>query len=86
VRENQGKQVIRYTALTRWQALSLVISSSLHATGAKRMLWIIFAVLLALWFLGMVSAYTVGGLIHILLALAVITLIFNLMSGRRSAA
>ena len=48
------------------------------------MLWTIFVVLLVLWLLGMVSAYTLGGFIHILLVLAVITLIFNLVSGRRA--
>ena len=49
------------------------------------MLWTIFVVLLVLWFLGLVTSYTLGGFIHILLLLAVITLIFNLISGRRSA-
>jgi hypothetical protein len=49
------------------------------------MLWTIFVILLVLWFLGLVTSYTLGGFIHILLVLAVITLIFNLMSGRRSA-
>jgi len=49
------------------------------------MLWTIFVVLLVLWLLGLVTSYTLGGFIHILLVLAVITLIFNLISGRRSA-
>lgn len=49
------------------------------------MLWTIFVILLVLWFLGLVTSYTMGGFIHILLVLAVITLIFNLISGRRSA-
>jgi hypothetical protein len=49
------------------------------------MLWTIFVVLLVLWLLGVVSAYTMGGFIHILLLLAVITLVFNLLSGRKSA-
>lgn len=49
------------------------------------MLWTVFVVLLVLWFLGLVSSYTLGGFIHILLVLAVITLIFNLVSGRGSA-
>ena len=38
------------------------------------MLWTLFVVLLVLWFLGLVSSYTLGGFIHILLVLAVITL------------
>ena len=49
------------------------------------MLWTIFVLLLVLWLLGIVSAYTLGGFIHILLVLAVIVLIFQLISGRRAA-
>jgi Family of unknown function (DUF5670) len=49
------------------------------------MLWTIFVILLVLWFLGLVSSYTLGGYIHILLVLAVIVLIFQLLAGRRSA-
>ena len=49
------------------------------------MLWTILVILLVLWLLGMVSSYTAGGLIHILLVVAVIILIVNLVSGRRGA-
>ncbi|PYV55690.1 MAG: lmo0937 family membrane protein [Acidobacteria bacterium] len=49
------------------------------------MLWTIFVILLVLWLLGLVSSYTLGGFIHILLVLAVIVLIINLVSGRRTA-
>jgi hypothetical protein len=49
------------------------------------MLWTIFVVLLILWLLGLVSSYTLGGFIHILLVLAVVVLVINLVSGRRSA-
>lgn len=49
------------------------------------MLWTIFVVLVVLWLLGMVTSYTLGGFIHILLVLALITLVFNLVSGRRAA-
>jgi hypothetical protein len=48
------------------------------------MLWTITIILFVLWVLGMVSSYTLGGWIHILLVLAVIMLIFNLLSGRRA--
>jgi hypothetical protein len=48
------------------------------------MLWTITIVLFILWILGLVSSYTLGGWIHILLVLAVIVLIFNLLSGRRA--
>jgi hypothetical protein len=47
------------------------------------MLWTITIILFILWLVGMVSSYTMGGWIHILLVLAVIVLIFNLLSGRR---
>jgi hypothetical protein len=47
------------------------------------MLWTITVILVVLWLLGLVSGYTVGGWIHILLVLAIIVLIFNLLSGRR---
>jgi len=47
------------------------------------MLWTIIVILLVLWLLGMVSSYTLGGLIHILLVVAVIVLIVRLVSGRR---
>ena len=49
------------------------------------MLWTLFIILLVLWLLGVVSSYTLGGFIHILLVLAVIALIFQLLSGRRVA-
>ena len=48
------------------------------------MLWTITIVLFVLWLVGIVSSYTLGGWIHILLVLAVIVLIFNLLSGRRA--
>lgn len=49
----------------------------------KVMLWTIFVILLVLWLLGLVSSYTLGGFIHILLVLAIVVLIINLVSGRR---
>jgi len=49
------------------------------------MLWTLFVILLVLWLLGVVTSYTLGGFIHILLVLAVIALIFQLISGRRRA-
>jgi uncharacterized membrane protein len=52
--------------------------------GEEAMLWTITIILFVLWLVGMVSSYTLGGWIHILLVLAVIVLIFNLLSGRRA--
>ncbi|PYX74255.1 MAG: lmo0937 family membrane protein [Acidobacteria bacterium] len=48
------------------------------------MLWTIFVILLVLWLLGLVSSYTLGGFIHILLVLALVVLVINLLSGRRT--
>ena len=47
------------------------------------MLWTIFVVLLVLWLLGMVSSYTLGGFLHILLVVALVVLVINLIQGRR---
>jgi hypothetical protein len=47
------------------------------------MLWTIFVILLVLWLLGIVSSYTLGGFIHILLVLALVVLLIQLISGRR---
>ena len=46
------------------------------------MLWTIFVILLILWLLGMVSSYTLGGFIHILLLLAVVVLLIRIIQGR----
>jgi hypothetical protein len=47
------------------------------------MLWTLFVVLLVLWLLGMVSSYTMGGFLHILLVVALVVLVINLIQGRR---
>ncbi len=48
------------------------------------MLWTIFVILLILWLLGF-SLHVGGGLIHLLLVIAVVVLVFNLITGRRTA-
>jgi len=48
------------------------------------MLWTICMVLIVLWLLGMVTSYTMGGLIHILLVIAIIVVLVNVISGRRA--
>jgi hypothetical protein len=49
------------------------------------MLWTIFVILLVLWLLGIVSSYTLGGFIHLLLVLALVVLLIQLITGRRAA-
>jgi len=48
------------------------------------MLWTICMVLIVLWLLGMVTSYTMGGLIHILLVIAIIVVLVNVISGRKA--
>jgi hypothetical protein len=47
------------------------------------MLWTIAVILAVLWLLGLVSSYTMGGFIHILLVLAIIVVVVNVIQGRR---
>jgi hypothetical protein len=46
------------------------------------MLWTIFVILLVLWLLGMVSSYTLGGYIHILLVVAIVVVLIRVIQGR----
>lgn len=48
------------------------------------MLWTIVVILLVLWLLGLVTSYTLGGFIHLLLVLAVVIIVINLIQGRRA--
>jgi hypothetical protein len=60
---------------------------SLHAhclsAWEADMLWTIFVILLVLWLLGMVSSYTMGGFIHILLVVALAIILIRVIQGRR---
>jgi hypothetical protein len=53
-------------------------------SGRCTMLWTIFVILLVLWLLGVVSSYTLGGFIHLLLVLALVVLLIQLITGRRA--
>jgi hypothetical protein len=48
------------------------------------MLWTIFVILLVLWLLGLVTSYTLGGFIHILLVVALAVLLIQVITGRRA--
>jgi hypothetical protein len=48
------------------------------------MLWTIAVILAVLWLLGLVSSYTMGGFIHILLVLAIVVVLINVIQGRRA--
>jgi len=47
------------------------------------MLWTIAVILIILWAIGLVSSYTMGGLIHILLVIAIIVVLLNIIQGRK---
>jgi asparagine N-glycosylation enzyme membrane subunit Stt3 len=49
------------------------------------MLWTIALILLVLWALGLVTGYTIGGFIHVLIVIAVVVLLIRIISGRRLA-
>jgi hypothetical protein len=50
----------------------------------EHMLWTIAVILIILWVLGLASSYTMGGLIHVLLVIAVIVVLVNIIQGRRA--
>lgn len=67
------------------KALLLKKGKGLNKSGKEaHMLWTIVVILVILWLLGLVTSYTMGGLIHILLVIAIIVVLFNLIQGRRS--
>jgi Family of unknown function (DUF5670) len=55
-----------------------------HSKEVDSMLYTIAVVLLILWLLGLVTSYTLGGFVHVLLVVAVIMILVNLISGRRA--
>ena len=48
------------------------------------MLWTIVVILLVLWLLGLVTSYTLGGVIHVLLVIALVVIVINVLQGRRA--
>lgn len=50
------------------------------------MLWTVVVILVALWLVGLVSSYTLGGLVHLFLVIALVALVVQLISGRRKGA
>jgi len=48
------------------------------------MLWTITVILVLLWFIGLVTSYTLGGFIHVLLGIAVVVILINVLQGRKA--
>jgi len=60
----------------------------IHQTKKRKdtaMLYTIAVILVVLWLLGMVTSYTMGGLVHVLLVIAIVAVLFNVISGRKTA-
>jgi hypothetical protein len=70
----------RENGCVRWMAR---LAHDIGPRRTSRMLWTIFVVLLVLWLLGMVSSYTLGGFIHILLVIAIAVVLIRVIQGRR---
>ena len=69
-----------------WLLCGLGKTRTLYISCRKEgnaMLWTVFVVLLVLWLLGVVSSYTLGGFIHLLLILALAVVLINIIQGRR---
>jgi len=80
---------LRNYAATGFRYAVIAGPMSRRATGLKNrkgehMLWTIAVVLLVLWALGLVSSYTMGGFIHILLVIAIIVVVVGFLQGRRA--
>lgn len=72
-----------HVATGQFDGTSRASSAGATSRGRVCMLWTIFLVLVVLWMLGVVSSYTLGGFVHVLLVLAVIALLVQLIQGRR---
>ena len=67
-----------------WAGAAAPAQSGSKTNGKeKHMLYTIAVVLLILWLLGLVSGYAIGGLIHLLLVVAIVMVLLNFISGRR---
>ena len=77
---NRGGMVVAPGKATALERLIRLVKTRRESD----MLWTIFVVLLILWLLGVVSSYTVGGFIHLLLVLALVVLLINIIQGRRT--
>jgi hypothetical protein len=60
-----------------------VVGAAAGRKGAITVLWTIFVVLLVLWAMGVVSSYTLGGFIHLLLLVAIAVVLIRIIQGRR---
>ena len=82
-----ARRVLHFVTRAAWSAVSprYSLTARQGSTDVRiTMLWTLFVVLLLLWLLGVVSSYTLGGFIHLLLVLAVVAVLVQLITGRRA--
>jgi len=80
------RHLARPDARQTFEVSTREVKNDLLATltrGDAIMLWTVFVILLVMWLLGMVSSYTLGGFIHLLLVLALVVMLINIIQGRR---
>jgi Family of unknown function (DUF5670) len=78
--------LLRLVGCGRFCGLPVKIRIENENEEGKTLLWTIFVILLVLWLLGMVSSYTLGGYIHLLLILAIAVVLIRVIQGRRPIA
>jgi len=71
----------RHVPLPSARGATVIVASK--PEEGDRMLWTIFVILLVLWAVGMVSSYTLGGFIHLLLLIAIAVVLIRIIQGRR---
>jgi len=59
------------------------LRAAISSEGGNQMLWTLFVILFIMWLLGMVTSYTLGGFIHLLLVLALVAVVIQLITGRQ---
>lgn len=62
---------------------AIPVCAGVEPMGGAVMLWTIAAILIILWLLGIVSSYTINGLIHVLLVIAIVVVLLRIIEGRK---
>jgi hypothetical protein len=84
--EAWGFNCVGFFLVSRGTVSEVVKNGAAKNERSVLMLWTLVFILLVLWLLGMVTSYTAGGLIHILLVVALVVIVVRLLQGRRPLA
>jgi hypothetical protein len=66
-----------------WRGGALTSSDSKQGKKENNMLWTVALVFLLLWALGLITGYTMGGFVHVLIVIAIVVVLYRIVSGRR---